>query len=202
LGGRSVTDTLLDPDIVRQFRHKHLTSPEIARAMRHFKTPVADFLDAGADNMVMALEDGKILKITDKPWNDEWGHRTVTTEKGVVRFDHQIIGKPQTIDLLHDQATYYLQERAQTPVSLAAVRQFDNMIERDGTYKFWDKTLTGESKHGALQLGYMPLKSGKNSIVLLDYDAVTYPHLVPMKEGLSEPEDTLGDIRNNKFDFS
>jgi len=204
LGGRSVTDTLLDPDIVSRFRHKHETSPEIARAMRHFKTPVARFIDSGADSIVLELEDQRILKITDKPWNDEWGHRTVHTENGVVRFDNKIVGKPQPIDLLHNQATYYIQERAQTPVRLPHVRQFNDMIEWDGTYKFWDKSYTGEAKHGARQLGYTPLKNGKFALVLLDYDAVTYPELVPMKgkngsSDSSEVDDTLGDIRKGRF---
>jgi hypothetical protein len=175
---RSVSEFLVDPKIVERFRWYHETAPDIAKAMRHFETPVSRFIDAGKDSIVMELADNRILKITDTPWNEEWGHRTVQTDHGVVRFDNAIIGKPQSIDLPDGEATYYIQERAQTPVSVDHVRQFNNMIERDGTYEFWDKTLTGESKHGARQLGYVT-KNGKRGIVLLDYDAVNYPELVP-----------------------
>lgn len=202
LGG-SVTDMLLDRNIVSQFRHKHETTFEIAQAMRHFKTPVHRFIDAGADNIVMQLENGRILKITDKEWDEEWGHRTVQTEKGVVRFDHAIIGKPQPIDLLYNRAFYYLEDPAITPVSLRHVRDFNDMIERDGTYQFWDKSFTDKQKHGARQLGYSRESNGKTGLVLLDFSAVAYPEEVPMMKNRrgdgSERDDTLGDIRNGNF---
>jgi hypothetical protein len=183
---RTVSEYLLDPQVLQRFRSPRESTDDLAKAMRHFKTPVGRFIDAGKDSIVMELADQQILKITDRPWNEEWGQRTVKTDHGIVRFDNAIIGKPQTIDLPNGTATYYIQQRAQTPVSVAHVMQFNKMIAEDGTYEFWDKTFTDESKHGGRQLGYVPQKNGKRGIFLLDYDAVTYPELVPDGSGQSE----------------
>jgi hypothetical protein len=57
----------------------------------------------------------------------------------------------------------------------------NEMINEDGTYKFWDKDF---SSHGVKQLGYI---GGR--LFLLDYDAVRPPHLVPKgTKGSSQSE--------------
>jgi hypothetical protein len=186
-----------------------LTSPDIARAMRDFKTPVDYFIDAGADNMVMKLTDGNILKITDKPWRAEWGHRTLWTPYGTVKLDAPIIGKPQPITLPSGEiATYYLQPEAQTPVRVKDVRNINDLILEDGTYRFWDKSFTDVQKHGGFQLGYIRSAKGKNGVYLLDYDSVREPERVP--KGTSDensngdaewsPMHYMRDLRNGNLD--
>ncbi|MGH9550693.1 MAG: hypothetical protein ACRD3W_15035, partial [Terriglobales bacterium] len=99
-----------------------------------------------------------------------------------------------------------VQQRAKTPVSLTDLDNFAYWIDRDGTYRMWDNDF---SSHGAKQLGYIPLKNGKNGLVLLDYDAVRLPSEVPaQKKGSSrglpwlnssyayfEPNDSSGGSR-------
>lgn len=178
LGSHSVSDLLLDPHAQERLRDMHDLAA-MGREMRHFKTPAKQIIDGGADSVVIELADKSILKITDKPWDPTWGHRTYKTEGGVFRFDARLLTKPQSIDLPDGPATYVIQERAQTPVLDEAIYQFDDRLKRDGTYKFWDNDF---SDHGSRQLGYVPLKNGSRGLVLLDYDAVRLPHLVPKRQ--------------------
>ena len=175
LGNRSVSDLLLDPRSPERLRDMHDLAA-LGKEMRHFKTPAKQIIDGGADSVVVELVDGRILKITDRPWTPEWGQRTVWTPDGYRRFDAKIIGKPTTIETPDGEAKYFIQERVRTPVDISQLQPFAAMLEADGKFKFWDNDFDW---HGARQLGYVDLPGAKRGIVLIDYDAVRPPHLVP-----------------------
>ena len=198
LGTRSVSDLLLDPKASERLRDMH-DLEAMGKAMQHFKLPAKEIIDGGADSVVIELANKDILKITDKPWNDAWGHRTYKSENGVFRLDARLMTKPQTIDLIDGPATYFIQERALSPVMPEAVRLFNSRIERDGTYKFWDNDF---SDHGQRQLGYTTMQDGKRGLVLLDYDAVRLPHLVPKRQaGQNEKTWWAGRYRNSDIEW-
>lgn len=181
LGSPTVSDLLLDPrkyPILDRMRDLHDVNA-LGNAMLHYREPARRIMGGGADSIVIELANRNILKITDKPWVDEWGHREVSTPKGNYLIDAKIEGQPQSIDAGDKEATYFVQQRGQSPVRFDHVQQFDNMIEADGRYRFWDND---GREWGASQLGYVPLKFGKRGIVLLDYDAVRPPHLVAKQD--------------------
>lgn len=177
----------------------------IADEMQHFKLPAKKIMDAGGDAISVELMDGRILKIHDKPsrregeplWDPTWGNRTVMTEQGPMRIDARMLTEPFQIEVLNNPVLYYLQERARTPVSLKSLNQFDNMLQYDGTYKFWDKDF---SQHGRRQLGYVPISKGNDGLVLFDYDAVRRPADVPQGSSKSDkwgPESIMERYRGN-----
>lgn len=184
LGQLTVSDILRQPNtenILRTPRPLEL----YAREMKHFKDPAKRVIDGGADSIVFELADGRILKMTDRPyrkdgvplWYPDWGHRTITTEGGVpYRFDARLLSDPKQIEVNHEPIVYYIQERARTPVSTESLLKFHNLIDRDGNYVFWDG---GVSSLGQAQLGYVKGPDGQRRLVLLDYDAVRKPGDVP-----------------------
>jgi len=173
---RSVSDLLLDPRASERLRDMHDLSA-MGTAMKHFKIPALQIMDGGADSVVLELADRRILKITDKDWNPEWGSRRIVSPWwGEREIDARMLTKPQSIDLADGPATYYIQERARTPVHIEDLQAFDAMIDQEGTYKLWDNDF---SQHGIHQLGYVPRPGEPHSVVLLDYDALRTPDKVP-----------------------
>lgn len=185
LGSRSVSDLLLLPETQNMLRTPRPVD-KYAREMRHFKDPALKVLDAGADSIVIELADGRILKMTDRPyrkdgqplWRPEWGFRTLETARGTTQqFDARLLTKPKQIEVNNEPLMYYIQERAQTPVSTRSLLKFHDRIEFDGKYVFWDG---GVSSLGQAQLGYVrDARTGKPRVVLLDYDAVRKPQDIP-----------------------
>ncbi|MDZ4833093.1 MAG: hypothetical protein SGJ27_04760 [Candidatus Melainabacteria bacterium] len=183
LGRMSVSDLLVLPSTADMLRTPRPLE-KYAREMRHFKDPALRVIDGGADSIVFELADGRILKMTDRPyrkdgqplWQPDWGHRTIQTPDGTYRFDARMLTKPTQIEVDREPIMYYIQERAQTPVSTKSLLKFHDKIDRDGTYVFWDG---GVSSLGQAQLGYVNGPNGGRKLVLLDYDAVRKPHEVP-----------------------
>jgi len=178
LGPKTVSELLRSSQTPSYLEDTHDIAA-IARAMEQFRTPVTYFT-GGADSILFEMPDKNILKITDKPWDKSWGSRTIDTPSGKVQIDAPILAKPQTIrttgsDFEDAAITYFVQQRLSTPVSTAALRSFDHLIEQDGTYKFWDNDF---QMHGRNQLGEDPKT---RRLYLLDYDAVRLPHLLPEK---------------------
>lgn len=189
----TVSDLLLLPETKNLLRTPRPVEL-YAKEMKHFKDPAVRVVDAGADSIVFELADGRILKMTDRPyrkdgqplWRPEWGSRTYETESGVFRFDARMLTKPTEIQVNHEPIMYYIQERAQTPVSNRTLQEFHDNIARDGKYVFWDG---GFSSLGHAQLGYVPTKNGGKGVVLLDYDAVRKPADVPPEAQVSPGSD-------------
>lgn len=171
LGQKTVSELLLGPETPKHFENTH-DKVAMARAMRHFKTPVKYF-NGGADSIAFELPDRSILKITDKGWDPSWGSREIWTRDGMRRIDAPILQKPQTIDLPEAPVTYFVQKRLLSPVAEKDVKLFDALIERDAKFKFWDNDFKA---HGRNQLGY---DEKTRQLYLIDYDAVRLPHLVP-----------------------
>jgi len=172
-GPVSVSEILRDPSTLDKLNNKGVHDLGLyADVLKGFKTPAKRVIMGGADSVVLELADNNILKITHQIWRPEWGFRTYRNAQGQeVRFDAKIIGKPQTFDRPDGMATYYLQERAETNVRESTVPIFAHRLQQDGRWAFWDRDYT--------QLGTVPLKDGGRGLVLLDYDAVRAPHLVP-----------------------
>lgn len=189
----TVSDLLLLPETKNLLRTPRPVEL-YAKEMKHFKDPARRVVDAGADSIVFELADGRILKMTDRPyrkdgqplWRPEWGSRTYETDSGVFRFDARMLTKPTEIQVNHEPIMYYIQERAQTPVSNRTLQEFHDNIARDGNYVFWDG---GFSSLGHAQLGYVPTKNGGKGVVLLDYDAVRKPGDVPPEAQVSPGSD-------------
>ncbi len=175
LGQKTVSELLLGPETPKHFEDTH-DKVAMARAMRHFKTPVRYF-NGGADSIAFELPDRSILKITDKGWDPSWGSREIWTKDGMRRIDAPILQKPQTIDLPEAPVTYFVQKRLLSPVAEKDVKLFDALIERDAKFKFWDNDFKA---HGRNQLGYA---EKTRQLYLIDYDAVRLPHLVPDQAG-------------------
>jgi hypothetical protein len=203
----TVSDLLLLPETKNLLRTPRPVEL-YAREMKHFKDPAVRVVDAGADSIVFELADGRILKMTDRPyrkdgqplWRPEWGSRTYETENGVFRFDARLLTKPTQIEVNHEPIMYYIQERAQTPVSTKTLRDFHNNIAYDGNYVFWDG---GFSSLGHAQLGYVPTRNGGKGVVLLDYDAVRRPGEVPPETQLSPGSDNhwMSRYRGDRVDW-
>lgn len=203
----TVSDLLLLPETKNLLRTPRPVEL-YAREMKHFKDPALRVVDAGADSIVFELADGRILKMTDRPyrkdgqplWRPEWGSRTYETDNGVFRFDARLMTKPTQIEVNHEPIMYYIQERAQTPVSTRTLREFHDNIARDGNYVFWDG---GFSSLGHAQLGYVPTKTGGKGVVLLDYDAVRKPGDVPPETQLSPGSDNhwMSRYRADRIDW-
>lgn len=193
LGSRTVSELLLLPETKNLLRTPRPVE-SYAKEMRHFKDPARRVVDAGADSIVFELADGRILKMTDRPyrkdgqplWRPEWGTRTYETESGIHRFDARLLTKPVQIDVKGEPVMYYIQERAQTPVTTQTLLRFHDNINRDGNYVFWDG---GVSSLGHAQLGYVPTGKGGRGVVLLDYDAVRRPSDIPPETQLSPGSD-------------
>ena len=193
LGNRSVSDILKDPKTLDRIYSK--PNPHdlgfYSDALRGFKIPAKQVLVGGADSLVLELADDSILKITHQEWNPDWGRRTYTDAQGNVhRFDARIIGQPTTFKRSDGVATYYIQERATTPVRESSVSIFANRLDQDGKYSFWDRDPT--------QLGTVDIGNGRRGLVLLDYDAVRPPHLVP--RDMKRPHEDRFD-RDDRFDW-
>jgi hypothetical protein len=191
LGNRSVSDILKDPSTLERIYAQ--PNPHdlglYSDVLKGFKIPAKQVLVGGADSLVVELADDSILKITHQQWNPEWGHRTYRNPQGqIIQFDAKIIGVPKTFDRPDGMATYYIQERAQTPVSEAGVMTFADKLKQDGAYSFWDRDAT--------QLGTVDIGNGKRVLRLLDYDAVRPPHLVP--KDLKTPHEDRFD-REDRF---
>ncbi len=184
LGHLTVSDLLRLPttdNLLRTPRPLEL----YAREMTHYKEPAKRVVAGGADSIVFELADGRILKMTDRPyrkdgiplWDPTWGSRSIVNPDGVpYRFDARMLTEPKQIEVNHEPILYYIQERAQTPVSNRSLVDFHNQIARDGRYVFWDG---GVSSLGQSQLGYVKGPDGTRKLVLLDYDAVRKPEDVP-----------------------
>jgi hypothetical protein len=171
----TVSELLLERTVPVRLQDIHNVEA-MALAMRHFKTRASKIVGGGGDCIVIQLETGNMLKITDKPWNHTWGEREIRTAQGVRQLDAKIIGTAQAIDLLNDEGTYYVQQCVDTTVKTADLKALNGMIEADGRFEFWDQT---PIKHGLRQLGYEPAGNGQRMLVVIDYDAVRQPHLVP-----------------------
>ena len=172
-GPVSVSEILRNPTTLDKLNNKGVHDLGLyADVLKGFKVPAKRVIMGGADSVVLELADESILKITHQTWRPEWGFRTYRNAQGQeVRFDARIIGKPQTFDRPDGMATYYIQERAVTDVRESTVPIFAHRLQQDGRWAFWDRDYT--------QLGTVPLKDGGRGLVLLDYDAVRAPHLVP-----------------------
>jgi hypothetical protein len=170
----TVSDVLLSARTPQYVENTHDKSA-IAKAMRHFKTPVR-FFQSGVDSIAFELPDKSILKITDHGWDETWGNREIWTKKGLKLIDAPILVRPQTIDLPDSSLTYFVQKRLQSPVMMPELRAFDRQIVEDGKYVFWDNDF---GLHGRKQLGVDP---DNGEIYLIDYDAMRLPHLVPKEE--------------------
>lgn len=181
----TVSDLLLGKRTPQYIENTH-DKTAIARAMRHFKTPVRYF-DSGVDNIAFELPDKSILKITDRGWDESWGNREIWTKDGPKLTDARILIRPQTIDLPDQSITYFVQKRLLSPVMIPELRAFDRQIVEDGKYVFWDNDF---GIHGQKQLGMDP---DNGEIFLIDYDAMRLPHLVP-KEEIESPEDLVDRI--------
>lgn len=181
----TVSDLLLGRRTPQYIENTH-DKTAIARAMRHFKTPVRYF-DSGVDNIAFELPDKSILKITDRGWDESWGNREIWTKDGPKLTDARILIRPQTIDLPDQSITYFVQKRLLSPVMIPELRSFDRQIVEDGKYVFWDNDF---GIHGQKQLGMDP---DNGEIFLIDYDAMRLPHLVP-KEEIESPEDLVDRI--------
>ncbi|CAN5599836.1 hypothetical protein BH10CYA1_BH10CYA1_11180 [soil metagenome] len=170
--GNSVSELLLGPETPKHLEDTHDKSA-MAKAMRHFKTPVRYF-NGGADSIAFELPDRNILKVTDKGWDPTWGTREIWTPQGMKRIDAPIVQAPRTIDVDRDTSiTYFIQQRMRSPVTKSDLALFDSLIERDGTYKFWDNDF---KSHGQNQLGFDPKT---RDLLVIDYDSVRLPNLVP-----------------------
>jgi len=172
---------------------------EIADAMSKVKMPVEKIIGGGGDSIAFKMTDGKILKLTDRPWDPDWGARTLTWRDQQVRFDAHILGKPQQIRVGDQTITYYVQQDGITPVSKADTRYFDGLLDADGKFVFWDQSKK-DLVHGPDQLAYVPLQQFKSGLLtaipvpepstgrltrglaLIDYDAVRLPGDVPQFE--------------------
>jgi hypothetical protein len=170
--GNTVSELILGSQTPKHLEDTH-DKAAIAAAMRNFKTPVRYF-NGGADSIAFELPDHHILKITDHGWDPTWGTREIWTPQGMKRIDAPILQKPQTINVDRETAvTYFVQKRMMSPVTANDLRLFDNQIERDGKYKFWDNDF---QSHGKNQLGFDP---DTHELYVIDYDSVRLPHLVP-----------------------
>ena len=172
LGDQSVSSILRDPSTYKLLRHKGVHDLGFyADILKDFKTPARRVIDGGADSVVVDLADNNILKVTHLDWDPQWGKRTFEGQNGVrFRFDAKIIGEPHTVDRPDGVATWYLQERAETPVSREAMNSFRDTLTNSGQYYFTDADPS--------QLGYVPTRNGNKGLVLLDYDAVQTPQAV------------------------
>jgi hypothetical protein len=170
---RSVASILRDSNTRDMLRHKDTHDLGLyAEVLKDFKVPAKRVIDGGADSVVIELANNQILKVTNQIWNPAWGSRTYSDAQGIVhRFDAKIIGAPKITDGPYGPASYYIQERVQTPVTRESMDLFARRLDRDRKYSFWDRD---ES-----QLGYVDLGAGKKGLVLIDYDAVRPPNLVP-----------------------
>ncbi|MBS1998620.1 MAG: hypothetical protein JSS86_19985 [Cyanobacteria bacterium SZAS LIN-2] len=173
LGHPSVSELLQHPSTLDKLNVRGVHDLGLySEVLKGFKTPAKRVMGSGADSVVLELADDNILKITHQVWRPEWGFRTYRNAEGrEIRFDAAIIGKPQTFDRPDGMATYYIQERAQAGVQESTVQVFADRLRKDGRWEFWDRDFT--------QLGTIPLKDGGRGLVLLDYDAVRAPNLVP-----------------------
>jgi len=191
LGNPTVSEILRHPSTLDKLNNKGVHDLGLyADVLKGFKTPAKRVIMGGADSVVLELADDSILKITHQLWRPEWGFRTYKNAQGQeVRFDAKIIGKPQTFDRPDGMATYYIQERANAGVSQSTVDIFAHRLQQDGRWAFWDRDFT--------QLGTVPLKDGGKGLVLLDYDAVRAPKLVP--RDLKVPHEDRFD-KEDRFD--
>lgn len=174
LGGQTVSEVLLGPQTPKYLEDTH-NKEAMARAMRGFKTPVRYF-NGGADSIAFELPDRNILKITDHGWDPSWGSREIWTPGGARRIDAPIVRPPQTIELQDAAITFFVQKRMLSPVTERDLRQFNNQIEHDGKYKFWDNDF---KEHGQKQLGFDP---DTHELLVIDYDSVRVPKLVPKQQ--------------------
>lgn len=91
-----------------------------ARAMEGFEKKSVKFVGAGADSVVMELLDGTLLKLTG---------RHLTERMGTRPFDLEIIERG-VVDNGVSKVFWFIQPRAQTPVSYAEYQAFKVELER------------------------------------------------------------------------
>ncbi|MBX9721647.1 MAG: hypothetical protein K2X81_09650, partial [Candidatus Obscuribacterales bacterium] len=170
------------------------------KAMENYPTRASKILGGGSDTVAIQLENGNVLRLTDKDfespqgkyaWDEDWGTRWVHWKDKYVRIDSRILTPPKHTLIGETNVISYEQQKGISPVSVDHTKMFDAMIEKDGHYIFWDKDPTRLKSHGADQLAYVPLVRFKNgdlsglpvydpisgrmtnkAVALIDYDAV------------------------------
>ncbi len=169
----------------------------MAKALERFDRPIERYLGGGNETIAFVMKDGGVLRLTDKPFRQDWGTRTLEVDGRPVRFDASIIGKRTEIMTPDGPVSYYYQQRGITPVKLDDVHLFDHLIERNGKYVFWDND---QSSWGRGQLAYVPLlklpdgsfsaiplrsRAGMSNrgLALIDYDAVRIKGTEPKQSG-------------------
>lgn len=158
----------------------------IAKAMDHFKGKVGRYLGGGNETIAFELTNGMVLRVTDKPFNPDWGKRTLKLDNGQeVRFDANM-GQRQEVRIGDTTVNYYIQEKGITPVSKTDLALFNRLIDKNQRYVFWDNDM---SSWGQSQLAYVPLRKlpdgtltaiplssranvPNKGLALIDYDAV------------------------------
>jgi hypothetical protein len=206
--GMTVSEWLRSLDMKHRMSDLHDVSL-IAKAMDHYKAPIQRFLGGGNETIAFEMKDGKILRVTEKPFRSDWGSRTVEIGGKEVQFDASILGQRMQVKLGDKVVNYYEQPKGITPVSLEDLARFENAIDRDGRYVFWDND---QSSWGQSQLAYVPLLKRADGILsaipvpsragmtnrglaLIDYDAVRIPGTEPKQA------DGRGSWRYGNYDF-
>lgn len=181
--GQTVSEWLRALDMKDRMSDLHDTKL-IARAMEHYKAPIKRFLGGGNETIAFEMTDGGVLRITEKPFRPDWGSRTIEVNGKEVQFDASILGQRKQVQIGDNVVNYYEQQKGITPVSAKDLARFEDLIDRDGRYVFWDND---QSSWGQSQLAYVPLLKNSNGILtaipipgrttnrglaLIDYDAV------------------------------
>lgn len=187
----------------------------VARAMDHFKVPMERFLGGGNETMAFRMKDGSLLRVTDKPFLPEWGTRNMIIDGREVRFDASIIGPRKFVNVGDTVVNYYRQQEGKVMVRLDDLHYFEDLIEKDGRYVFWDND---GGAWGQSQLAYVPLwqdgmgrynaipvsggRAGApdRGLVLIDYDAVRKAGTEPKRSGADERSWRYGNYDFEPFD--
>ncbi|MBY0550122.1 MAG: hypothetical protein K2W95_22795 [Candidatus Obscuribacterales bacterium] len=175
---RSVAELLGAVPEHARYRDLH-NLEDFATAVRGYPVPGKRILGGGVDSMAIELVTGRVLKMTEKPFDPLWGTRTFIDpiSGNPRRFDAKLLSEPKTIEVNGKQITIYLQEKVQMPISPAHLRFLVDRIDSHSRYQFWDIDFT--SPHGQSQAGYSKLPGGRRGLVVVDYDSVRFPEDVP-----------------------
>ena len=155
---------------------------DFADAMRGFRVPGKRIAGGGVDSMVIELVDGRMLKITDKWFDPEWGSRTYPDPRtGEPRvFDAKLLSEPRQVVVNDRLVTWYLQEKVKMTISVPHLDLLASRIDAGGKYLFWDMNFTS---HGKSQAGYAALPNGRRRLAIADFDSVRYVEDVPQTHG-------------------